>query len=176
MRALICGISGQDGSYLARLLLNKGYDVYGASRDAQMSTFSNLKKLGIKDKVKTLSLAVNDFRSVLQAIQQVEPDEIYNLAGQSSVGLSFEQPVETLESISVGVLNLLEAIRFSKRNIKFYNAGSSEVFGNTNGRCCHRENSFQAKKSICRSQGICLLDCLKLQGSIRTLCLHRYSL
>ncbi|MFT5726940.1 MAG: GDPmannose 4,6-dehydratase [Desulforhopalus sp.] len=133
MRALICGVSGQDGAYLAQLLLQKGYEVYGASRDAQMASFSNLKSLGINGSVHKISLAINDFRSVLQAIQQVEPDEIYNLAGQSSVGLSFEQPVETLESISIGVLNLLEAIRFSKKNIKFYNAGSSEVFGDTHG-------------------------------------------
>ncbi|WP_163339209.1 GDP-mannose 4,6-dehydratase [Desulfopila sp. IMCC35008] len=133
MKALVCGVSGQDGAYLAELLLAKGYEVYGASRDAQMSSFANLKYLGIHDRVKKVSLAINDFRSVLQVIQQVEPDEIYNLAGQSSVGLSFEQPVETLESISIGVLNLLEAIRFTKRNIKLYNAGSSEVFGDTHG-------------------------------------------
>jgi len=133
MRALICGVSGQDGAYLAQLLLQKGYEVFGASRDAQMASFANLKSLGINESVHKISLAINDFRSVLQAIQQVDPDEIYNLAGQSSVGLSFEQPVETLESISIGVLNLLEAIRFSKKNIKFYNAGSSEVFGDTHG-------------------------------------------
>lgn len=133
MRALICGVSGQDGAYLAQFLLQKGYEVFGASRDAQMASFANLKFLGINESVNKVSIAINDFRSVLQAIQQVEPNEIYNLAGQSSVGLSFEQPVETLESISIGVLNLLEAIRFSKKNIKFYNAGSSEVFGDTHG-------------------------------------------
>ena len=133
MRALICGVSGQDGAYLAQLLLQKGYEVFGASRDAQMASFSNLKFLGINESVHKISLAINDFRSVLQAIERVEPNEIYNLAGQSSVGLSFEQPVETLESISIGVLNLLEAIRFSKKDIKFYNAGSSEVFGDTRG-------------------------------------------
>jgi GDPmannose 4,6-dehydratase len=133
MRALICGVSGQDGAYLAQLLLSKGYEVFGASRDAQMCSFANLEILGINNRVTKVSLAINDFRSVLQAIQQVEPDEIYNLAGQSSVGLSFDQPVETLESISIGVLNLLEAIRFTGRTIKFYNAGSSEVFGDTQG-------------------------------------------
>lgn len=81
MRALICGVSGQDRAYLAQFLLNKGYEVFGASRDAQMSSFANLQSLGIKEKVAKVSLAVNDFRSVLQIIQQVEPDEIYNLAG-----------------------------------------------------------------------------------------------
>jgi GDPmannose 4,6-dehydratase len=145
MRALICGVSGQDGAYLAKLLLSKGYEVFGASRDAQMCSFANLKVLGLYEKISKVSLAVNDFRSVLQSIQQVEPDEIYNLAGQSSVGLSFEQPVETLESISIGVLNLLEAIRFTKRKIKFYNAGSSEIFGDTNGVAANEETPFSPR-------------------------------
>jgi GDPmannose 4,6-dehydratase len=129
--ALICGVSGQDGSYLARLLLGKGYTVYGASRDAQMSSFTNLRKLGIYVDVRLESITINDFRSVLNALRRVRPDEVYNLAGQSSVGLSFEQPVETLESISVGTLNLLEAIRFADQPISFYNAGSGECFGDT---------------------------------------------
>ena len=129
--ALICGISGQDGGYLAQLLLEKGYVVHGASRDAQAASFSNLARLGIKDKVKFESMALNDFRSVLQVLIKVKPDEVYNLAGQSSVGLSFQQPVETLESISVGSLNLLEAIRFVNSPIRLYNAGSSECFGET---------------------------------------------
>lgn len=129
-RALICGVSGQDGAYLARLLLRKEYDVYGTSRDAQVMPFRNLSVLGIREKIKFESVALNDFRSVIQAIARVQPDEIYNLAGQSSVGLSFQQPVETLESISVATLNLLEAIRFSSLPIKLYNACSSECFGN----------------------------------------------
>ena len=127
--ALICGISGQDGGYLARLLLSKGYRVVGSSRDAQIASLQNLGRLGIRDRVSVESVALNDFRSVLQALIKVEPDEVYNLAGQSSVGLSFQQPVETLESISVGTLNLLEAIRFTGKPIKFYNACSSECFG-----------------------------------------------
>ncbi len=132
-RALICGISGQDGAYLALLLLTRGYEVFGTSRDAQMSSFQNLRALGIRGNVRLESMAPNDFRSVLQVLTKVRPDEVYNLAGQSSVGLSFQQPVETLESISVGTLNLLEAIRFSGQPVKLYNAGSSESFGNTDG-------------------------------------------
>jgi GDPmannose 4,6-dehydratase len=128
-KALICGISGQDGSYLAQLLLLKGYQVVGSSRDAQVSPFENLVRLGVRDRVGVESIALNDFRSVLQALIKTEPDEIYNLAGQSSVALSFQQPVETLESISVGTLNLLEAIRFTGKPIKLYNACSSECFG-----------------------------------------------
>lgn len=129
--ALICGVSGQDGAYLAKLLLNEGYHVFGGSRDAQMTTFTNLTRLGIRNHVQTVSISINDFRSVLQTLLRIKPDEVYNLAGQSSVGLSFEQPVETLDSISIGTLNLLEAIRFSELPIRFYNAGSSECFGDT---------------------------------------------
>ena len=130
-RALICGVSGQDGAYLSKYLIEKGYEVFGGSRDSQNSSFENLRKLNILDKINLVSISIIDFRSVLQTINKIKPDEIYNLAGQSSVALSFEQPVETLESNSVGVLNLLEAIRFSKLPIKFYNAGSSECYGNT---------------------------------------------
>lgn len=128
-KALICGISGQDGAYLAQFLLARGYQVVGSSRDAQMSSFGNLVRLGVRHQIEVESVALNDFRSVLQALIKVEPDEIYNLAGQSSVALSFQQPVETLESISVGTLNLLEAIRFSGKPIKLYNACSGECFG-----------------------------------------------
>jgi GDPmannose 4,6-dehydratase len=128
-KALICGISGQDGAYLAQFLLARGYQVVGSSRDAQMSSFGNLVRLGVRPQIEVESVALNDFRSVLQALIKVEPDEIYNLAGQSSVALSFQQPVETLESISVGTLNLLEAIRFSGKPIKLYNACSGECFG-----------------------------------------------
>lgn len=129
--ALICGISGQDGSYLAKFLLGRGYRVVGTSRDAQMASFNNLAALGLAGRVELRSMTLNDFRSVLQVLSSVGPDEVYNFAGQSSVGLSFEQPVETLESITVGTLNLLEAIRFIGAPIRLYNAGSGESFGDT---------------------------------------------
>ena len=128
-RALICGVSGQDGGYLAKLLLERGYHVFGTSRDAQVSAFANLKTLGIAGRVSTLSMAPNDFRSVLTVLKASTPDEVYYLAGQSSVGLSFEQPAETLESIALGTLNLLEAVRFLGKETKIYHAGSSECFG-----------------------------------------------
>ena len=131
--ALITGVSGQDGAYLAALLLDKGYRVYGTARDAQVAGFGNLEQLGIRERLTLLSMAPNDFRSVLHAFSLAQPDEVYNLAGQSSVGLSFEQPVETLESISHGQLNLLEVIRFLQRPIRLYNAGSGECFGDTGG-------------------------------------------
>lgn len=129
-RALICGISGQDGPYLARFLLGKRYKVFGTSRDARVSQFENLKRLGVRDDVTCLSMVMTDFRSVLQVISETEPDEIYNLSGQSSVSLSFMLPVETLESIIFGGLNLLEAVRFTKRATRIFNTASSECFGN----------------------------------------------
>lgn len=144
-KALICGISGQDGAYLAQLLLSKGYTVCGTSRDAQMSSFRNLTRLGIREQVKLESMSLTDFRSVLQILTKIEPDEVYNLAGQSSVGLSFEQPVETLESIATGTLNLLEAIRFTGKTIKFYNAGSSECFGDTGDRAADETTPFRPR-------------------------------
>ena len=145
MRALICGISGQDGAYLARLLLEKGYEVFGTSRDAQIGGFAKLVRLGVRDRVQLKSMAANDFRSVLNVLRRTDPHEIYNLAGQSSVGLSFEQPVETLESVAVGTINLLEAIRFLDRPIRFYSAGSSECFGDTEGRAANEQTPFRPR-------------------------------
>jgi len=144
-KALISGISGQDGAYLAKLLLDRGYQVSGTSRDAQMSSFGNLARLGIRDRVKLESMSLNDFRSVLQVLAKIQPDEVYNLAGQSSVGLSFEQPVETLESIATGTLNLLEAIRFTGGKIKLYNASSSECFGDTGGNPADENTPFRPR-------------------------------
>lgn len=144
-KALICGISGQDGAYLAQLLLDKGYQVTGTSRDAQITPFANLLRLGIRDRIGLTSMVLTDFRSVLQTLARTEPDEVYNLAGQSSVGLSFEQPVETLESIATGTLNLLEAIRFLGRPIRLYNAGSSECFGDTGGQPADETTAFRPR-------------------------------
>lgn len=130
-KALIIGVSGQDGAYLAELLLAKGYEVYGTSRDHEASSFRNLDRLGLREKVRLCSMATSDFRSVLSTLQKVEPDEIYNLAGQTSVGMSFNYPVETFESIMTATLNILECLRLFPKPIRFYNAGSSECFGNT---------------------------------------------
>lgn len=143
--ALICGISGQDGAYLARLLLDKGYHVVGTSRDAQVARLDNLDVLGVRAAVALDSMVPTDFRSVLQALRRHRPDEVYFLAGQTSVGLSFEQPVETLDSISMGTLNLLEAIRFSDRPIRFYNAGSSECFGDTGDAPATEDTPFRPR-------------------------------
>lgn len=145
MKALICGVAGQDGSYLAQLLLKKGYEVVGTSRDSMMTSFGNLELLGIRGDVQTTSMAINDFRSVLNVVQSHSPDEIYNLAGQTSVGLSFEQPVEAMESIAGGTLNMLEVIRMVDKSIRFYNAGSSECFGDTNNETANELTPFNPR-------------------------------
>ena len=145
-KALIIGIAGQDGPYLAKYLLEKGYEVTGSSRGVMTSSFNNLTALGIRDKVKLISLSINDFRSVFNSIQAHGPDEIYNLAGQTSVGLSFDQPVEAIESIAIGTLNILEAIRLLNKPVRFYNAGSSECFGDT-GKVPANENTPFAPRS-----------------------------
>jgi GDPmannose 4,6-dehydratase len=144
-RALICGVTGQDGAYLAKLLLEKGYAVAGTSRDAQVANVGNLERLRIGERVQLESMATTDFRSVLQVISKVEPDELYYLAGQSSVGLSFMQPAETLESITMGTLNVLEAIRFTGRPVRLYNAASGECFGDTPETGANEETPFHPR-------------------------------
>lgn len=144
-KALITGISGQDGSYLARFLIGKGYEVFGTSRDAEQGGFSGLKALGLDKSVHLFSVNLNDFRSVLQCLVKVAPDEVYNLASQSSVSRSFEQPVETLESIATGTLNLLEAVRFMGKQIRLYSAGSSECFGDTGLTLANEDTPFRPR-------------------------------
>lgn len=143
--ALILGVTGQDGAYLAHLLLSKGYRVVGSSRDAQMANTSRLERLGIAGEVDVVSLAPNDFRSVLKVVSGVKPDEIYNLAGQTSVGLSFEQPVECMESIAGGTLNLLEVIRYLGAPVRLFNAGSSECFGDTGREPANEGTPFKPR-------------------------------
>ena len=159
-RALICGVSGQDGSYLAQLLLAKGYDVWGSSRDAQGSAFSNLQRLAIKERVKCLSMVTEDFRSVLVALRKSQPDEVYYLAGQSSVGLSFEQPAETIQSITIGTLNMLEACRMLKKAPRVYYAGSSECFGDTEGVPANESTPFhpQSPYAVAKSSAYWLVN------------------
>lgn len=144
-RALICGVSGQDGSYLARFLLGKGYVVLGTSRDAQGCSFRNLQVLGIEGQLQLMSMVPEDFRSVFMAVKKSMPDEIYYLAGQSSVSLSFEQPAETIQSAVLGTLNLLEACRMVDSNIRLYHAGSSECFGDTNGISASETTPFNPR-------------------------------
>ncbi len=158
--ALICGVSGQDGAYLARHLLNKGYQVWGTSRDALGSGFTNLHRLGIRDQVKCVSMVPEDFRTVLVALRRSRASEVYYLAGQSSVGLSFEQPAETIQSITLGTLNLLEACRMVDWPIRLYHAGSSECFGDTGGATADESTPFHPRSpyAVAKTSAFWLVD------------------
>ena len=158
--ALICGVSGQDGAYLARFLHSKGYTVWGTSRDAQGASFINLAKLGIRGDVKTLSMDPEDFRSVFMALRASAPDEIYFLAGQSSVGLSFEQPAETIQSFTLGTLNILEACRLMEKPVRLYHAGSSECFGDVKGLAANEETPFHPRSpyAVAKASAYWLVD------------------
>jgi len=127
--AIITGITGQDGAYLSKLLLEKGYKVIGTTRSYNYPNIKNLFYLGIKDKVILEECDLLDLSSIIKTIDKYKPDEIYNLAAQSSVSLSFEQPIETIHFNLISVLNLMESIKIVNKNIKFYQASSSEMFG-----------------------------------------------
>ena len=127
--AIITGITGQDGAYLAKLLLEKGYKVIGITRSYNFSNVVKLKYLGINDRVTIEECDLMDVSSIIKHLKKYAPNEIYNLAAQSSVGLSFDQPIGTMQFNIISVLNLLESIRIVDRNIKFYQASSSEMFG-----------------------------------------------
>jgi GDPmannose 4,6-dehydratase len=143
--ALIIGVTGQVGAYLARFLLAKGYIVHGTSRDAALARLDGLSALRVHDRITLHSMSPADFQSIARVMENVEPDEIYNLSGQSSVGLSFSQPGETLTSIALGTLNLLEAIRQYRSKVRFYNAGSSECFGDTGLQAANEQVPFRPK-------------------------------
>jgi GDPmannose 4,6-dehydratase len=144
-RALICGVTGQDGCYLAKTLIDKGYSVWGTSRDVQGRSPRGLQWLGVADQIKLVSMSPVDFRQVHMTVGEARPDEIYFLAAQSSVGLSFSQPVETIESITVGTLNMLEACRLADWPIRIYLAGSSECFGDTHGEPADESTPFRPR-------------------------------
>ena len=127
--ALITGITGQDGPYLAKLLLHKGYKVYGLV--ARRSTPNNwrLKFLGIENKIELIEGDLTDLASIIRALKKSNPSEVYNLGAQSFVATSWEQPILTAQSTGIGVLNVLEAIRLTDLSIRFYQASTSEMFG-----------------------------------------------
>lgn len=128
-KALVTGIMGQDGAYLAKLLIDKGYKVYGFV--ARRSTPSNwrLKFLGIENEVEMIEGDLTDLASIIRAVKKSNPSEVYNLGAQSFVATSWEQPILTAQSTGIGVLNVLEAIRLTDLSIKFYQASTSEMFG-----------------------------------------------
>ena len=130
-KVLITGINGQDGSYLAELLLEKGYEVYGTLKRNSVAENQTFRLDPVFGKVKLEYADLTDMASLIRVITKIMPDEIYNLAAQSHVGISFDQPVYTAQATGVGALNLLEAARLIKPDTKIYQASSSEMFGNT---------------------------------------------
>jgi GDP-mannose 4,6-dehydratase len=140
--ALITGIRGQDGAYLAKLLLEKGYEVYGADRRSGEGGFWRLKELGIEKDVKIVYMDLLEFTNIFRTIEKIKPDEIYNLAAQSFVAASFEQPILTSDINSLGTLRLLEVIRTVKPDTKFYQASTSEMFGKAKTLPLNEESYF----------------------------------
>ena len=128
-RALVTGVTGQDGAYLCRLLLEKGYEVYGAYRRSATLNLWRLEELGVADDVRLVPLDLIEFTNILRTLQDVRPDELYNLAAQSFVGLSFEQPIYTADVDGLGPLRVLECLRAVRPECRFYQASTSEMFG-----------------------------------------------
>lgn len=126
---LITGVTGQDGAYLAKLLLEKGYNVFGLHARRSSDTLWRLRYFGIEENVKLLEGDLNDISSLIRAINKAQPNEIYNLAAQSFVATSWEQPILTGQVTALGVSNILEAIRLTNPKIRFYQASSSEMYG-----------------------------------------------
>lgn len=127
--AMITGITGQDGGYLAKFLLSKGYRVVGLFRRGATDTFSKLKEHGIFDKIELTEFELLEFSNIVRLMQKYQPDEFYNLAAQSFVGASWEEPIYTAQADGMGVVNILEAIRQFSPKTKFYQASTSEMFG-----------------------------------------------
>lgn len=127
MRALVTGVTGQDGSYLAEFLLDKGYEVYGMVRRSSVENFNRIEH--IRDKLKFVQADLLDQLSIIDAIKESRPDEIYNLGAMSFIPISWKQPVLTGEFTGLGVTRMLEAARHMNKNVKFYQASSSEMFG-----------------------------------------------
>ncbi len=141
-KALVTGITGQDGAYLAKLLLDKGYEVIGAFRRTSGYNVQRLELLGISDKITYAPMELLEFTNVYRLIEKIKPDEIYNLAAQSFVALSFEEPIFTADVTAVGPLRLLEAIRSINPQIRFYQASSSETFGKVQGETQNEKTPF----------------------------------
>ena len=130
-KALITGINGQDGSYLAEFLLEKGYEVFGTLKRNSVAENQTARLDKVYDRIKLFYADLTDLSSLISVIQKTQPNEIYNLAAQSHVRISFDQPIYTAQVTGVGTLNMLEAVRLIKPDAKVYQASSSEMFGNS---------------------------------------------
>jgi len=144
-KALITGITGQDGAYLARLLLQKGYKVFGGVRRNGYNSLARLTYLGIAEDVETVPLELLEHTNLLGVVERIQPDEVYNLAAQSYVGVSFQQPVYTAEVTGIGALRLLEAVHKINPKTKFYQASSSEMFGKVRSAPQNEETPFRPR-------------------------------
>lgn len=142
-KALITGITGQDGAYLAEFLLNKGYKVYGTYRRLSTPNFWRLQYLNIFERIELLPCDLLDSFSIIETLRISKPDEIYNLAAQSFVGASFEQPIASGEITGLGVTKLLEAIRLISPEVRFYQASTSEMFGDNDFPVQDENTPFQ---------------------------------
>jgi len=151
-RALITGITGQDGGYLAKILLEKGYQVYGTFRRVSTPNFWRLQNLGIYSKITFIPADLLDMGSLIEAVRVSDPDEIYNLAAVSFVGTAFEQPVGNAEITGLAVTKLLESIRFLNSDIKFYQASSSEMYGNSNSQTQNEKTPFTPNSPYANSK------------------------
>lgn len=140
--ALIFGVTGQDGAYLTRFLLTKNYRVVGTSRGLVTSPISNLDRLEVRDNLQLKFIDTCDDDAVSSLLQETKPDEVYNFAGQSSVGLSFKHPRETIQSIFQTALNILEGVRQLKKECRVFNSCSAECFGELSGSIATEETSF----------------------------------
>ena len=150
--ALITGITGQDGAYLANLLLNKGYKVYGTYRRSSSLNLWRLQELGIIESIELLSLELLEKSNIERVVKLIKPDEFYNLAAQSFVSLSFENPIYTAQADAIGVLNILESIRIVDKKIKFYQASSSEMFGEIGSKKLNENSHFHPRSPYATSK------------------------
>ena len=141
-KALITGILGQDGAYLAKFLLSKNYKVYGAYRRNSNYENNRLRKLGIEQKIELIDLEINEFNSVNYVINKIKPDEIYNLAAMSFVASSFTQPLYTSNTNFFSLINILEVLKSSKKRISLYQASTSEMFGNSTKGLINESTNF----------------------------------
>ena len=151
-RALITGITGQDGAYLAKHLVEKGYEVFGAYRRTSDTNFDKLRFLGIDEKIKYIPVELLEFTNLQRAIEKANPDEIYNLGGQSFVHLSFEEPIYTTDVNALGPLRILECIRSTNPKIRFYQASSSEMFGKVEAAIHDEKTGFHPRSAYAVSK------------------------
>jgi GDPmannose 4,6-dehydratase len=141
--ALITGVTGQDGAYLAEFLLKKNYKVFGTYRRLSTPNFWRLHYLNIYDKINLIPMDINDSKSIAESLKKSEPKEVYNLAAQSFVGVSFDQPIHTTETTGIGVARILEEVKKIDEKIKFYQASSSEMYGNERSEVKNEKTTLQ---------------------------------